>query len=144
MPDVSLSASGYDGYLVFAGGEEFVFGGTSASTPSFAGIIALLNQYENSNGQGNINPNLYRLAQSDIFHDITFGDNMVPCSSGTPDCLTGSLGYSAGIGYDLATGLGSVDAYKLVTKWKIATPQSKVTISSNPAQVAQQAPDANR
>ena len=66
----------HDGYVIVSGGQANIFGGTSAATPVFAGIIALLNQYYGSNGQGNINPNLYRLAQTNIFHDITTGNNL--------------------------------------------------------------------
>src|SRR5208283_4037925 len=64
-------------------------------------------------------PTLYSLAAKSpaAFHDITAGDNDVPCQIGTPNCTTGSMGYSAGPGYDLATGLGSVNGYNLVTAW---------------------------
>src|SRR5579872_439966 len=120
-PDVSLSAASHDGYLIVSGGFPAPVYGTSAATPSFAGILALVNQYQELNGvetrsgQGNINPNLYSLAQTTpgIFHDVTAGDNIVGCVSGTPDCSTGSLGYTAGPGYDLVTGLGSVDGFNL-------------------------------
>src|SRR5258708_29422731 len=111
-----------------------VFYGTSAATPVFAGIIALLNQYEGSNGQGNINPNLYRLAESttNVFHDITTGNNIVPCVLGTLNCTTGFFGYNAGPGYDLVTGLGSVDAYNLVAEWNSGAADSKVVPSCTP------------
>jgi uncharacterized protein (TIGR03437 family) len=120
-------------------------GGTSAATPVFAGIVALLNQYERSNGQANINPNLYRLAQSttDVFHDITTGSNIVPCEIGTPKCTTGAFGYNAGPGYDVVTGLGSVDAYNLVAEWNSGAADSKVVPSCIPSPVYQQAPDSN-
>ena len=143
VPDVSLSAAGHDPYLVVSGGQPTAYEGTSVATPTFAGMIALLNQYERSNGQGNINPNLYRLAQTNIFHDITTGSNVVPCVIGTSDCTTGSFGYSAGIGYDPVTGLGSVDAYNLVTEWNAATPESRVILSCNPNPVNQQPPNSN-
>jgi hypothetical protein len=52
-----------------------------------------------------------------IFNDITAGSNTVPCAAGSPNCATegtdpiGVLtGYTAGVGYDLTTGLGSVNA----------------------------------
>jgi len=125
VPDVALTAAGHDGYLTFANGNEYIDSGTSTSAPSFAGILAILNQYavakglQSQPGQGNINPNLYRLAQSapSAFHDITTGNNVVPCAMGSTDCTTGSLGYSAGPGYDLVTGLGSVDVNNLVSQW---------------------------
>ncbi|MGD0773663.1 MAG: protease pro-enzyme activation domain-containing protein [Candidatus Solibacter sp.] len=149
VPDLSLAASwDHDPYAVSQEGSFIGSGGTSASTPLFAGIVALLNQYLVSNhalakaGLGNINPTLYRLAQSapTIFHDITAGSNIVPCTSGTPDCSGGQLGYNAGVGFDLATGLGSVDVYALVTQWSgtASTPApvaTNTTLSANPVTV---------
>jgi uncharacterized protein (TIGR03437 family) len=130
LPDVSLIASPFRyAYLVQSAGFLQAVGGTSASSPSWTGIAALLNQYLVSNGViaqpglGNINPVLYRLAQAttDVFHDITIGNNQVPCLQSSPDCIDGMVGFSAGPGYDLATGLGSVDAFHLVTEWNIGT-----------------------
>jgi len=129
VPDISLSAASHDGYRVISGGLFFIDSGTSASAPSFAGILALVNQYQELNGvqtqsgQGNINPNLYALAQNTtgVFHDVAAGDNMVPCLTTRPGCTTGTIGYAAGPGYDLVTGLGSVDAFNLAigmaTQW---------------------------
>lgn len=143
VPDVALDAANdHDPYVIVTGGQAGLYGGTSAAAPVFAGIVALVNQYEHSSGQGNINPNLYRLAQTNNFHDIITGNNIVPCVSGTPDCSTGSFGYSAGIGYDRVTGLGSVDAYNLVTEWNAATPISQVLASCNPNPVYEQSPDS--
>jgi uncharacterized protein (TIGR03437 family) len=134
IPDVSLSAAGHDAYLVTYLGSTYAVSGTSASAPSFAGILALLNHYQVTNGfqkqpgLGNINPQLYRLAQAapGAFHDITAGDNIVPCALGSPDCLTGSYGYRADLGYDMATGLGSIEANTFVTSWN--TPANGVTV----------------
>lgn len=127
VPDVSFSASSsHDPYMVCSGGcGVYVVGGTSVGAPIFAGMIALLNQYEISKGlqtaggQGNVNPGLYQMAQTvpSAFHDITLGDNIVPCAAGSPDCVNGYLGFSAGVGYDQATGLGSVDAFNLISNW---------------------------
>ncbi|MCZ2148896.1 MAG: S8 family serine peptidase [Bryobacterales bacterium] len=126
VPDLALNSSAeHDGYYVYTGGSAGLYGGTSAAAPSMAGIICLLNQYLVSTGAlrqpglGNINPALYRLAQSTtgIFHDITAGNNTVPCVPGSPDCVNGQLGITAGPGYDRVTGLGSVDAYNLVRQW---------------------------
>ena len=72
---------------------------TSASTPSFASLFAIVNQKYNGT-QGNINPALYPLAIKQaqggaaVFHDITSGNNTVP----------GVSGYAAGVGYDMASG----------------------------------------
>jgi uncharacterized protein (TIGR03437 family) len=146
VPDISLDgANDHDPYNVMTGGSMVLEGGTSVSTPVFAGIVALLNQYVVANkaqskpGLGNINPTLYHLAASapSAFHDITTGDNIVPCEQGTPDCpAAGQFGYSAGPGYDLATGLGSVDVYNLVTQWS-GTPAiaSTTTVTANPTSI---------
>jgi subtilase family serine protease len=121
-PDVALTASFvHDPYLVTFNGNTGGGGGTSASAPAFAGMMVLLNHYlvasgaQDKPGLGNVNQMLYGLAQTSpgAFHDITSGDNIVPCVVGTPDCTTGSIGYAAGPGFDLATGLGSVDLANL-------------------------------
>lgn len=52
---------------------------------------------------------------------------MVPCAQGSPGCVTGSYGYKAAPGYDLATGLGSVDGYNFVTQWN--TPANAVNVA---------------
>ena len=140
VPDISFAASSHhDGFWYGANGQvSCCEGGTSISAPIFAGILALLNQYQISTGVqskpglGNINPMLYTLAQTapGIFHDITVGSNIVPCQTGTKDCPNGTLGYSAGPGYDLATGLGSADIYKLVTQWSSHPPAATTTTAS--------------
>jgi uncharacterized protein (TIGR03437 family) len=144
VPDVSLAASpDHDGYLFQSSGTLRVVGGTSAGAPSFAGILALLNQYLVSKkiltqpGLGNVNPTLYRLAQStsDIFHDITTGDNRVACEQDSPNCVNGLVGYAAGPGYDLATGLGSFDANRLVTEWT-SGPSTTTSITATPTSFA--------
>jgi subtilase family serine protease len=141
VPDVSFGASpDHDGYILCNAGSctggimnnSFaVVGGTSASTPVFAGILTLLNQQLGNTppaGLGNVNPTLYKLAQTpanNVFHDITTGDNIVPCTKGSPNCpVSLKYGYTAAAGYDLVTGLGSIDVNNLFTNWnvgKIAT-----------------------
>jgi subtilase family serine protease len=109
-----------------------VYGGTSFGAPTFAGIVALINQKTGSVGQGNVNPILYPLAGSapSAFHDISTGNNNVPCSQGTPDCPNGgTIGFSAGTGYDMATGLGSFDATNMVNAWSSATTSSSLSAS---------------
>lgn len=123
VPDVAFSASNYnDSYLIFTDGSSNPqpIGGTSCATPVMAGIAVLLNQYLGTGGLGNINPNLYKLAQSNpaVFHDITTGNNTVTVTCGRHQtCPTTPVGYNAGVGYDNVTGLGSVDAWKLMTCW---------------------------
>jgi len=141
VPDLALTASAdHDGYIYCNNGScasgnpstvvaaNSIVGGTSAATPVFAGILAVLQKYQldhgfqTTPGLGNINPTLYQLAQNvaNIFHDITTGNNIVPCTVGTPNCPSSgppSFGYTAGPGYDLVTGLGSVDAGSLIASW---------------------------
>jgi subtilase family serine protease len=144
VPDISFNASfDHDGYLFCSQGScvngyraadnsLFVVGGTSAGVPTFAGIVALINQ-KLSAAQGNVNPRLYQLAgtSTDAFHDVTTGDNKVPCTPGTTDCPAGttSIGFSAGVGYDPVTGLGSVNAFNLVMEWGSSTPDFQVSVS---------------
>lgn len=119
-------------------------GGTSFSSAAFAGVVALIDQ-KTGTRQGNVNYTLYNLAQqqtkagtscgatgtpatSCIFNDITTDNNTVPCIAGSPGCNTSTpgdtygvlSGYSSTSGYDLATGLGSVNAANLVNGWSSA------------------------
>ena len=116
VPDVSLSAAIHDGYLFVLDGQIYIVAGTSAATPSFAGLMALVVERAGSR-QGNVNPTLYGLAASQqnggaaVFHDVATGNNSVP----------GLTGWSAAPGYDLASGLGSVDAFSLVNNWSNGT-----------------------
>ena len=106
-------------------------------------MLALLNQYVTSTGLqsqpglGNVNPMLYRLFTTapDIFHDITQGNAIVPCVVGSPECTTGSYGYSAAPGYDLATGLGSLDVYRFVTGWTPQTNATATVVTANPGSI---------
>ena len=140
VPDIALSAAIHDAYFITYGGANGGIAGTSASAPAMAGIVALLNHYQLSKGfirtvgLGNMNPQLYRLARSSpqVFHDVIAGDNIVPCVQGSPDCLTGSFGYRAAPGYDMATGLGSVDANLLATRWNTATKGVLLTLLADP------------
>ena len=112
--------------------------GTSISVQAFAGITALLLQRTNGR-QGNIAPTLYKLAaeQSGIFHDVTSGTIAVPCARGSANCVTGNpanrygvlAGYDAGPGYDLATGLGSVDAFNLVNSSAWIPPRRRAVVA---------------
>ncbi len=137
-PDIALSASLYIGYAVIQGGTLVSYGGTSAGTPAFAGMLALVLQATNQTGLGNINRILYPLAQSnpEAFHDVGTGNTLVPCAAGTKDCTTGKIGFEATPGYDLATGLGSVDFDRLLAAWPRQQPtQSLVTFSNSNAPV---------
>ena len=130
VPDIALAASAtHDGYVIAidgalstAGVSPYAMGGTSAAAAVFAGMVALLNEPAGT-GSGNINAALYTIAGGSsgaiAFHDITTGDNIVPCASQSNGCSSSplQLGWSAGAGYDLATGLGSVDEGQLAQAW---------------------------
>jgi hypothetical protein len=119
-------------------------GGTSFATPIFAGMVALLNQKLNyTEGQGLINPRLYQLAAvsgnytSGAIHDVTSGNNN--CNAGATKCGTTTGGFSANVGYDEVTGIGSLDLAKIAAVWPANTGASATLIgtgttvsSSNP------------
>jgi hypothetical protein len=109
-------------------------GGTSASSPAFAGILALVSQSQGGARLGQANYVLYNLANqpgvfSSAFHDVTAGNNSVYCASGSLDCGTNlfETGYNAATAYDLASGLGSVDIAQLIKSWTKATFTSTTT-----------------
>jgi uncharacterized protein (TIGR03437 family) len=140
VPDVSLAASPFhDAFNLCTEGICTLAGGTSVASPIFAGVLALINQSLSTRGAtgppglGNINPMLYQLGHSSsaAFHDIVVGDNIVPCASGTPDCVNGTLGYSTGPGYDPVTGWGSVDAMNLVSAWNTTGVPTTLSVSAN-------------
>lgn len=160
LPDVSLFASdGFLGsfYVICAkdltGGicdlNNFAgFGGTSVASPAFAGIMALVNQKWGV--QGNPNFVLYKLPakKSTAFHDVPSGSTIaMPCSKGSTNCTTQNQAHQFGIlsgfntatNYDLATGLGSVDAALMVNNWNLVTFTATTTTltvnSGNPVNV---------
>ncbi len=109
-------------------------GGTSASTPAFAGILALATEHSGSR-LGQANYVLYNLARQGVgFHDVTTGNIGQPCFAGTPNCrknAEGNLfttGWDATAGYDLASGWGSVDATQLVMNWAAAGLNTSATV----------------
>ena len=139
-------------YMDFQGGS-----GTSASAQVFAGVMALVNQAHGR--QGNANYVLYPMAaksgascnsstapvtnSSCIFYDVTVGNNSVICQGGSPNCSNtntasgqygimvsgGSPAYATTPGYDLATGLGSVNVANLVNNWTSNFTPSTTTLS---------------
>ena len=141
----------------------FGAGGTSASSPAFAGIIALINQQQKGR-QGNVNPVLYTIANAEtfancnsttmpltgsatcVFYDVTKGNNSVPCSgkstatcssqtTGTNGVLVTASGsttpaFTTGTGYDMATGLGTVNVTNLAAAWVAAVGAFKGTTTA--------------
>ncbi|HWT06422.1 MAG TPA: S53 family peptidase, partial [Xanthomonadales bacterium] len=110
VPDVSADADPNSGYNVRVDGTDMVIGGTSAVAPLWAGLLALYNQ---SLGKrvGFINPLLYANAGS--FRDIVTGNN---------DNTHLGRGYSAGPGWDAASGIGVADGTALLTALGGAAP----------------------
>ena len=151
LPDVSLAAAQHDGFLLCQDGSCLtdaqgqlynaeVIAGTSTAAPTFAAIMALVIQSTKSR-QGQANFVLYPLAAAEnaancnasapplatcTFNDITQGNDTVP----------GQPGASAGPGYDLATGLGSVNAANLIANWNsIAFRGSNTTLTFSPVTI---------
>ena len=141
LPDVSLTAAGHDPYLLCLRGscDQSTFqavSGTSASVQAFGGIMALVRQKVAAR-VGQADYVFYKLAATEtlascngseatpvpatncIFYDTTVGNNAVP------GITNGD--YAAGVGYDRATGLGSVNIFNLVTQWSSATFAPSVT-----------------
>jgi subtilase family serine protease len=119
VPDVAYNGDVRGGVIAFWGvpfgvGAGFIFGGTSAGSPQWGGIVALADQ-KAGHRLGAINRDLYHIAKSDsygsAFHDVTTGDNactLVSCGMVIP-------GFSAGTGWDAASGLGTPNAANLIS-----------------------------
>ena len=116
-----------------------VAGGTSFAAPIFAGMMALINQATRSTGQGTLGPILYPLAANATtyaaaFHDVVVGNNACTTSPATLSCASSGLtNYVTATGYDEATGLGSVDLYKLLTAWPVPSATTSSLQSSTVA-----------
>jgi subtilase family serine protease len=112
IPDISMDASCLSPVALHVGGAAGSWGpecGTSLSSPLFAGIVALADQVA-GHPLGQINPALYRMAAA---HDRGIVDVTVGSNGGTFTVGTSQFtvrGFTAGPGYDLVTGLGTVDA----------------------------------
>jgi subtilase family serine protease len=154
-PDVSLFAS--DGGLgnswaFYEKGKLQSTGGTSASSPAMAGLMALVVQKQGS-AQGLPNPVFYKLAAAQatancnsstvgasnacVFYDTTSGNNEVPCQNNSTNCTNGSTigvlsGYGTTVGYDTATGLGSVNATNLVNMWSTQSGTATIAVTLSP------------
>ena len=170
LPDISLAASpNYPGYLYCSSDTSngingscdngfrdankqylTVAGGTSFDAPIFAGMTAIINQAKGySTGQGVVNSTLYTLAANPTtyataFHDITSGSN--ECLAGASFCSTaGASAYVATVGYDEASGLGSLDLYNLLNAWPASSTGSltatTLTLSAATLTPAISAPD---
>jgi subtilase family serine protease len=130
-------ASCNDGLRDAATGDLTVGGGTSFDAPTFAGLVAVINEAKGyTTGQGVVNSTLYSLAANtttyaSAFHDITSGGN--ECSAGATYCGTGpqTTDYVSTVGYDEASGLGSINFYNLLTAWPASSGTSPSTYASS-------------
>jgi len=164
LPDVSLFAANgknLTAYAICAEPEDcasvttgepqvLLVGGTSASSPAMAGIMALVDQKYGRQGQANFT--LYALArqQHSVFHDITLGTNDVLCDPNQPGCTTpvpniigaDSYGvYAAAPGYDMASGLGSLDVNALIGNWnRITFLPTSTTLQLSPSSIMHGSP----
>ena len=103
-PDVAAPADPSTGALVVLNQKPQMIGGTSWSAPTWAGIMALVNQARAKSGKpllGRLNPVLYPLVGRDGLRDVTSGQNGA---------------YNCGSGHDLVTGLGSPRVQRLLNK----------------------------
>jgi hypothetical protein len=115
VPDVASSADPQEGAQIIVGGNTYIIGGTSWSAPTWAAWIALIDQLRGS-PVGLLNPRIYPLIGNTAdFRDIVSGSN------GT---------YSAGVGYDLVTGIGVPNVTGL-----LAANLSPTTAASIPSQL---------
>ncbi|MFC1417816.1 S53 family peptidase [Streptacidiphilus cavernicola] len=109
VPDVSADADPHSGYPVYYGGAWQLIGGTSGASPTWAALLAIASAQPACQAGGRlglINYALYQAARDDYtanFTDITTGNNKA----------FKNIGFNAGPGYDLATGLGEPKAAAL-------------------------------
>ena len=133
VPDVAFSAASHDGYMIEENGSRWIVSGTSAATPAFAGVMALAVERMGGVGQGSANSRLYSLANAENspFHRTPSGNNSVPGVTGF---------WANGATYNLASGLGSVDAAALIGSWGPGSeqpPTLALTAESSAVAVAQ-------
>jgi subtilase family serine protease len=125
-PDISLNAAVDGGVWVYytfvtPASPFHIFGGTSAATPEFAGVVAMADQVAGK-PLGLLNDALYKLADQSRGHDrgpngvvdVTLGNNDIGPFVNTDGQTYHVPGFEAGTGYDLASGLGTIDAGSFV------------------------------
>ena len=121
-PDISVVGHNCP---VYTEGSIMGVDGTSCSAPIFAGIVSILNQFQQNRNKSNlgfINPMLYQMMESDptIFNDIVDGNNWCTEDSSCPERKDGGsdFGYKAAKGYDPVTGLGTPNVSKIMNWMK--------------------------
>lgn len=107
VPDLSVMGDPSTGFIMYAGGSWQAIGGTSMGSPIMAAVTATADQA--CGGRlGTINPTIYAMADNDTgFDDVTVGSNYI--------FRTTRNEYDAGVGYDMASGLGSPDPSTFIT-----------------------------
>ncbi len=117
VPDIAAAADPLSGLAFYEAGVWSLAGGTSASAPLWAGLIAIADQMA-GHPLGFINPAIYKVAESanyaQDFHDITVGNNNMNEGGVTV------TGYSAARGWDAVTGWGTPDAAHLLPDMIVA------------------------
>ncbi len=108
IPDIAGNADPNSGYLITVNGGQITIGGTSAVSPLYAGLIALINSIL-TKPAGYLNPVLYNYGitpSMQVFQDIN--DGVSNASNDAP-------GYNSGPGWDACTGWGSLNGAKLLS-----------------------------
>ncbi len=121
VPDVALESDTSPGNYVIENGGWYIVGGTSGAAPQWAGLFAELDQRRGGTGLGNPGAFLYGLCGTAALHDVTSGSNG---------------DYSAGVGYDRVTGLGSFDATNLLAAAGSTTTTTSTTVAPTTTTVA--------
>jgi tripeptidyl-peptidase-1 len=105
-PDVASLGNAYN---VVIGGQTYQVSGTSAASPVFCGMVALINGDREARGKsplGFLNPVFYKVDKS-VYNDIVSGENQCCAGQGNPVCC--QHGFTASKGWDPTTGFGSLD-----------------------------------
>jgi kumamolisin len=126
VPDVSFPADPNTGAYVTLNGAVNQYGGTSWSAPTWAGFCALINEARVKAGKptiGHLNPLVYPLIGTSNFFDITSGNNATSTSGGK---------YTATVGYDQATGVGSPNMTTLLNTLVAQLPPQPTITSFTP------------
>jgi kumamolisin len=109
VPDLAAVGDPYTGYSIYSAyeGGWLAIGGTSLSSPLWAGMMSIINADRVAGGlprEGYFDPSLYAFSPQPDFHDIKSGNNST----------TNVKGFKAGTGYDNVTGWGSVNLGKIL------------------------------